>query len=114
MLCGGGVTTVGYFLTGEHRPYDRKAGAVDQVIPNCNFKHAVGGLGTWEVRPGGWSYCDVTAKASKGGTIQNMTAGLELVYDPNVRLCLTTFIRGQESPDLPGLIAGTTDNNCNW
>ncbi len=26
-LLGGGYTTVGYFFTGEHRPYDRKAGA---------------------------------------------------------------------------------------
>ena len=37
-LLGGGYATLGYFLTGEHRPYDRKAGAIDRVIPNCNFK----------------------------------------------------------------------------
>lgn len=27
----------GYFLTGEHRPYDRKTGTIDRVIPKSNL-----------------------------------------------------------------------------
>ncbi|MFM7833383.1 MAG: OprO/OprP family phosphate-selective porin, partial [Planctomycetaceae bacterium] len=40
----------GWFLTGEHRPYDRKLGTIDRVIPKENFGYnAAGGAGAWEV-----------------------------------------------------------------
>jgi phosphate-selective porin OprO/OprP len=32
-LLWGGYSQIGYFLTGEHRPYDRIAGAIDRVKP---------------------------------------------------------------------------------
>jgi phosphate-selective porin OprO and OprP len=32
----------GYFLTGEHRPYDRKAGAIDRVIPYRDLRDGNG------------------------------------------------------------------------
>ncbi len=51
----GAYAQVGYFLTGEHRPYDRKAGAIDRVIPHENFfrvrtdQGTSMGTGAWEV-----------------------------------------------------------------
>lgn len=51
----GGYAQVGYFLTGEHRPYDRKAGAIDRVKPIENFfrvptdEGIAHGSGAWEV-----------------------------------------------------------------
>ena len=44
-----------YFLTGEHRPYDRTAGKFNRVIPFENFFRVrtecgeiVTGMGAWE------------------------------------------------------------------
>ena len=52
----GGYAQLGYFLTGEHRPYDRKAGAIDRIKPFENFfrvRSRDGGVcrgwGAWEV-----------------------------------------------------------------
>ena len=51
----GAYVQVGWFLTGEHRPYDRIAGAIDRVKPfedffwvrtDCGLER---GLGAWEV-----------------------------------------------------------------
>lgn len=49
----GAYAQAGYFLTGEHRPYDRKTGTIDRVIPKSNLTFAGNecnpGLGAWEV-----------------------------------------------------------------
>ncbi len=55
-VLAGAYAQVGYFLTGEHRPYDRKAGAIDRVIPKRNLKFASGsdcetGWGPGKLRP---------------------------------------------------------------
>ena len=50
-ILGGAYVNVGYFLTGEHRPYDRKAGAIDRVQPYNSV--GKGGRGAWEDRGGG-------------------------------------------------------------
>ncbi len=42
-------------------------------------------------------------KASGGGTIQNITAGLNWYTNPYCKSCLTTFIHGLSQPNLRGL-----------
>jgi phosphate-selective porin OprO/OprP len=70
---------VGYFLTGEHRPYLRKLGAIDRVKPlrplvyRCEDQES--GLGAWEVA-GRWSYIDLNDGDIQGGRLNNMTLGL--------------------------------------
>ncbi len=93
-ILGGAYSQVGYFLTGEHRPYDRKAGAIDRVLPRANFKPGTGGWGAWEVA-GRWSYVDLNAgsfgtpgnpsASGAGGIMQNLTAGLNWFINPYVR-----------------------------
>lgn len=88
-LLWGGYTTIGYFLTGEHRPYDRKAGAIDRVIP----KHSVskqGGLGAWEVAVR-WSYLDLTDRRVRGGDMENITFGLNWYVNPYCK-CVFNYI----------------------
>ncbi len=110
-LLGGGYATLGYFLTGEHRPYDRKAGAVDRVIPNHNFSEA-GGVGAWEVA-GRWSYLDVTDNLIRGGTMQNMTFGLNWYTNPYCKFVFNYIHSWSESPDFTGIGAlGPTFNNA--
>lgn len=55
-LYWGGYVQVGYFLTGEHRPYKRSAGVFDRLRPYENFSFIRGedgslqrGLGAWEL-----------------------------------------------------------------
>ncbi len=77
---GGAYAQVGYFLTGEHRPYDRKAGAIDRVLPRASFGKN-GGLGAWEVASR-WSFIDLDDQQILGGTMQNMTHGLNWYINP--------------------------------
>lgn len=73
----------GYFLTGEHRPYDRKAGAIDRIVPLHNFGpwRDDGGFGAWEVA-GRYSYLDLNDKNIRGGQMSNYTAGLNWYLNP--------------------------------
>lgn len=78
----GFYTTVGYFLTGEHRPYLKKSGAIDRVKPFHNFIKAIGddgsetyGLGAWEVAAR-ISYIDLNDKDIHGGRMNDLTVGL--------------------------------------
>jgi phosphate-selective porin OprO/OprP len=81
---GGFYTTVGYFLTGEHRPYLKKSGAIDRIKPFHNFiKSPAGnegdeeccGLGAWELAVR-WSYIDLNAHDIQGGRLNDLTVGL--------------------------------------
>lgn len=78
----GAYAQVGYFLTGEHRPYDRRAGAIDRVRPYTNFFRVRRGDGEICRGPGAW---ELAARAShlrlndndvRGGTITNLTGGI--------------------------------------
>jgi phosphate-selective porin OprO/OprP len=89
---GGGPTAylagmyaqAGYFLTGEHRPYDRKAGAIDRIKPNRNFSpwhECDGGLGAWEVAQR-FSYIDLNDKNIRGGRMHDFTTGVNWYLNP--------------------------------
>src|SRR5690606_4755885 len=71
----------GYFLTGEHRPYDRVAAAIALVKPFEDFFwikdgccHCCG-LGAWEVAAR-WSYLALTEGTINGGDLSHMTLGV--------------------------------------
>ena len=79
----------GYFLTGEHRPYDRKTATIDRVIPKSNLGHdgktCRSGCGAWEVA-GRWSYLDLNDGAIRGGTIMDYTAGVNWYWNPYTKM----------------------------
>jgi phosphate-selective porin OprO/OprP len=108
----GGYTQFGYFLTGEHRPYDRVAGAVDRVIPNDNFR-AGQGRGAWELT-GRLSYIDLTSSGIEGGELTNMTCGVNWYLNPHCKWVFNYIHAWGNSPDLsapaaPGLLSTNTD-----
>ncbi len=78
-ILAGTYSQIGYFLTGEHRPYDRKAGAIDRVQPNASV--GAGGLGAWEIA---WrySYVDLDDELVRGGNLKSMTSGLNWYINP--------------------------------
>ncbi|MFN9374589.1 MAG: OprO/OprP family phosphate-selective porin [Planctomycetaceae bacterium] len=88
----------GYFLTGEHRPYQRKLGAIDRVKPlrplayRCEDQEP--GLGAWEVA-GRWSYIDLNDKEIQGGRLNDMTLGLNWYLNAYAKVqfnCIRAFL----------------------
>lgn len=76
----------GWFLTGEHRPYDRKLGTIDRVIPKENFGYnAAGGSGAWEVAAR-FSWLNLNDNGIQGGQLTDWTAGVNWYWNPNTKL----------------------------
>lgn len=108
-VLSGAYAQLGYFLTGEHRPYDRKAGAIDRVIPRTNFSFvnagADPGLGAWEVATR-LSWLDLNDKTVNGGTITDFTAGLNWYWNPYTKLVFN-YIHAVSNK--PGFDTANTD-----
>ncbi len=81
-----------YFLTGEHRPYKRSAGAFSRVRPKRNFRDN-GGWGAWEVAAR-YSFLDLddAGLPDTARSMQNATIGLNWYLNPNVRI-MWNYIR---------------------
>ena len=109
----GGYAYVSYFLTGENRVYNKKAGCFDRVRPyenffrvrdeDCNIQT---GLGAWEV---GYRYSwldlnDFTV-GLKGGIATDHTFGLNWYLNPNMRI-MWNYVHSIDVPQ-SGVIAGT-------
>jgi len=79
----GAYAMAGYFLTGEVRSYNRKAGVFGRVKPLNNFSSASGG-GAWEVAAR-WSYLDLNDKNIAGGQLNDVTLGLNWYLNPRTK-----------------------------
>jgi phosphate-selective porin OprO/OprP len=84
-----------YFLTGESRPYDRRAGVPTRIIPNSNFfwvrtdKGTRLGMGAWQVATR-YSFSDLNSfngggNGINGGMLNAATLGLNWFLNPNVK-----------------------------
>lgn len=74
----GAYGEVSYFLTGESRPYDRKAGALDRVLPHDPFLTRGGeicGPGAWELAFRA-SHLDLNDGTIQAGRLTDLTAGV--------------------------------------
>ena len=74
-----------YFLTGEHRPYDRQYGVFDRVRPKKNFAPFKGHWGAWEIAVR-YSVLDLSDRGIQGGEGRDITAGLNWYLYPTMRL----------------------------
>lgn len=63
---------VGYFLTGEHRPFSPSRAVIDQVVPLRTISQ---GMGAWEVAAR-WSGINLNDGDVRGGRLQDWTFGL--------------------------------------
>jgi len=73
-----------YFLTGEHREYERKAGVYGRVIPHENLAWGQG-FGAWQVGVR-YSQLDLRDTGINGGFLQDVTLGLNWFLNPNMKL----------------------------
>jgi phosphate-selective porin OprO/OprP len=84
----GGYVHAGYFLTGEHRPYNRANAILDRVIPFENFFRVKTGDGPIATGSGAWevalrlSYIDLTSQNIDGGRLTDLTVGLNWYLTP--------------------------------
>jgi phosphate-selective porin OprO/OprP len=76
-----------YFLTGEHRPYDRQYGVFDRVRPKKNFAPGKGYWGGWEMAVR-YSVLDLSDRGIQGGKGSDFTAGLNWYLYPTMRVML--------------------------
>ncbi|WP_197530970.1 OprO/OprP family phosphate-selective porin [Bythopirellula polymerisocia] len=79
----GAYARAGYFLTGEVRPYNRKAGVLGTVTPLCPFGTCTGS-GAWELAAQ-WSAIDLNDQNIAGGRMNNVTAGLNWYLNKNFK-----------------------------
>jgi len=88
----GGYVYVSYFLTGEHRNYNRKIGSFDRqrvyepFFCVCTDDNGIcKGSGAWEVLAR-WSYIDLNDGAVAGGYLDDSTIGLNWYLNSYMRL----------------------------
>lgn len=81
----GAYGQVSYFLTGEHRPYDRSTGTFTRVLPNRNFSFRDRTLGAWEVA-GRFSYLDLSDGDIDGRIMYDYTAGINWYLNEYVKV----------------------------
>ena len=85
-----------YFLTGEQREYDRKAGIYSRIIPHENFRFR-GGLGAWQL---GLRYnrLDLSDTGINGGQIHDVTVGLNWFLNPNMKFQWNYVYTDRDAP----------------
>lgn len=92
---------VGWFLTGESRPYNPREGKFARLVPRQDFAWHGGGWGAWEVL-GRVSHTDLNDQAVVGGRMTLVTAGLNWHLNPHVRWAFN-FITGKvDGPSTSG------------
>ncbi len=101
----GAYAQVGWFLTGEHRPYDRIAGAVDRIKPFENFFRVMtddgvaSGYGAWELAFR-WSWIDLNDGTIQGGTLTDLTSGVNWYLNAYTKLMFNHIHAFADDPTL--------------
>lgn len=99
----GGYVEALYFLTGEHREYNRKTGAFERVTPLQNAfitRTDCGPCAGW----GGWqagfryNYLDLNDRGINGGILNDYTWGLNWFLNPNMKVQWNYSLTHRQSP----------------
>jgi phosphate-selective porin OprO/OprP len=102
----GGYIQIGWFLTGEHRPYDRVNGAIDRVQPFEEFflvrteNGLERGLGAWEVALR-LSHIDLDSGNISGGRMNNLTFGINWYCNAYCKVVFNYIHSWRDSPTRP-------------
>ncbi len=99
---------VSYFLTGEHRTWERKNGTLGRIKPIENFFmvrdcdcNSQKGWGAWEIA-GRYSHLDLQDFDIQGGEGESFTFGINWYWNPYARMQFNYIIGDNE--DLPGVL----------
>ena len=98
----GAYLEVGYFLTGEIRPYSRQSGTFTRVKPRSNLHDGGEGGGAWELNLR-YSYADLDDEGVMGGTLGDLSFGVSWYLNPNTKVRLNyTWGHADDFPALAG------------
>ena len=84
-IFSGGYFFMTWFLTGEHRVYDRNLALFDRVIPNNNSRKGHPFGGAWELCSR-LNYITLDSGSVKGGTLMDPTFGFNWYMNPYTKL----------------------------
>lgn len=111
----GAYLLTSYFLTGEHRPYNRQTGNFARVIPLEDFfslrngRRLMTGKGAWQVAAR-WSYLNLNGADVRGGVLNDLSVGLNWylnrytrVYFNYVHAILDDPVRGTSQANAFGI-----------
>lgn len=98
-----------WFLTGEHREYEKKTASFGRVVPHRNSKLfpadcGESGWGAWQLL-GRYSSLDLTDNGIKGGRINDWTVGVNWFLNPNMKIQANYVVMDRDSlgsPTSPG------------
>ena len=97
----GGYIQLGYFLTGEHRPYNKAAATFGEVEPLVPLSRANSGVpGAWELALR-FSALDLDSGSNPGGIEHNMSLGMNWYPGHKIRVMLN-YVTG----DVDSLASG--------
>ncbi|MCP4259706.1 MAG: hypothetical protein GY774_19675, partial [Planctomycetes bacterium] len=105
----GGYAYLSYFITGEHRKYNRSKGVFYPDDEELRFRPRKGEWGAWELGLR-YSYVDLNDGPIYGGREGNVTAGLNWYHRKNIRVMLNYInanVKGRANP--PSVENGTAD-----
>ena len=91
-----------YFITGEHRNYNRSLGVFTGVEPQPVFHPMKGDWGAWELAFR-HSYVDLNNGIIEGGKESNFTAGLNWIHNRNARVMFNyihAYVKDRASPSI--------------
>lgn len=97
----GGYAELLYFLTGEHRVYEKKSGSFGRVVPfeNANLVRGRSGpiftRGAWQVGVR-WSVIDLFDGPVAAGAVRDLTVGLNWFLNPNMKLQANYFFANRD------------------
>lgn len=97
---------VHYFLTGEHREYNRDAGTFTRVVPKSPLDWSRAGFtgrGAWQLALR-YSYLDLASVGINGGRAHDVTAGVNWFLNPNMKVQWNYFVSARSG------FAPTSDN----
>lgn len=114
----GGYIEALYFITGEHRAYNRKTGAFGRVVPRTNFTGFTSescnecdvnghGDGAWQVGVR-YSWVDLDNQTIRGGSAHDLTLGLSWFLNPYLKWQwnITSLYRNAPNPSFDGWVHG--------
>lgn len=81
----GAYGQIGWLLTGEIRPYERRNATFGRILPKHPFSIKNGTWGAWEIAVR-YSYLTLEDAEVYGGTVSDVTGGLNWYLYPNLRL----------------------------
>ena len=93
-----------YFLTGEHRAYNRDAGVFTRVVPHRPFtwnRSAFTGWGAWQAAAR-YTYLDLNSKGIQGSRVHDVTLGLNWFMNPNMKVQWNYFLAHRDAVGTAG------------